>query len=354
MIRVSIAVCAYLLAGSQAGAWTRVHEASDECTVLSAAPSGRVYAGFIRTGIAFSDDDGQTWSDIALDTYPARFAEYSGKLLVASGLWWRCATLEDCQPPQLGLFEVDVESGSWRRHPLDGVRVVQEIYDVVVHEQIIYAASGLGILASTNGGLTWDQSVRMPITDTGGQVPAAQLAPMDAGVLYAVSRSMWSDVLARGDHTLSIWTVLLSSRYRIGHLLVAPQSERMYVGLLWAEEWEASLVMSMDRGASWIRASSSGAGAPITDIAVRPGDGNELYCVADGSLLVSEDAGYVWRIIGGQPAGVQATKVLPLSRSNEVLVGTGTGELYLVTVNDFATGAGGASWGQVKAGAQTE
>ena len=106
--------------------------------------------------------------------------------------------------------------------------------------------------------------------------------------------------------------------------------------------------MSMDRGKSWIRPSGFVAGAPITDIAVRPGNENVLYCVADGSVLVSEDAGHVWRTIGGQPAGVQATKVLPLSSSGQILVGTRSGGLYLLTVSDFTTATGRTTWGQAK------
>lgn len=283
-----------------------------------------------------------------MNVYPKGLAEYAGRLLVASGAP-PCYDVAECADwaSRLGLFEVDTKAGSWRKLAID-----LGVDDVAVADQGIYAA-GSGLYVSGDGGLVWNAS---SVRDDAGPARVVELEFMSTGELYIIIRlSMGTDHLYRvdrGDEGASDWEERSTFVARVSHFVLGPECQRMYVALGTTSEGPP-LAMSVDRGASWARVSAFGPGTVIEDIALRPGREEEAYCVADGRLSVSDDGGATWRMIGGRPVDVQCSEVLPLSGSDEVIVGAASGELYLLSLSSDSvmTSVGLASWAQVKSGA---
>lgn len=149
------------------------------------------------------------------------------------------------------------------------------------------AASDAGLLASADGGRTWQ-----PLAGPGGEVVALALPAGRPGTIYAASTDR--------------------------------------------------LVRTGDGGQSWTPFEAGPPGGRPRALAADPQVPGDLYAILDDTLLRSEDAGASWAPVAGQRLGAEATSlvVVPAGPASPRLLFAGT-----IGGGVLASGDEGVSWG---------
>lgn len=229
--------------------------------------AARVYAAG-RSGGWYSEDGGVTWVGVhdPGETVSAAGVE-CGSVAVDPGLGDH--VILACLS---GFLEWDVQESHWEhRQTPPGIHPgISEIEFAPSDPRIVYATSashntmihadvyedGKGIVASHDGGTTWQTITGEPFRDA--ILTDVAVDPKDASVLYVASQN--------------------------------------------------GLFKSADGGASWSSPSTLLQDLPVRTVAVSPGDSNHLLAgVQYRGLFISEDGGVIWRQVtaGLEPNGIQ-------------------------------------------------
>lgn len=198
---------------------------------------------------------------------------------------------------------------------------------------VLYASDG-GLLASVDGGDTWNRLEPASALANGSRVRQIAIDPNDDHVLYL---SLGSDGIAKSQDGGQNWRTINQGLNSLNVALIAPHPTDPAV-LYAASAAGEEVFKSIDYGDSWIRLESPDAGR-IAEMVVDPNHPDTLYQVsASGQAYRSDDGGVTWSIVWSDLrfSSVQALAVAPLDPNRIYANKRGFGL--------FRSDDGGASW----------
>lgn len=208
--------------------------------------------------------------------------------------------------------DVHVEGGS-------GLGRVNAIIADPRHPATFFAAIGVAVMKSTDGGKSWSPTAPLP-----QDVGYANLLTWD-GPLLLVGRSSGHFVsTSDGGDTWSAWNTVPPGD--VGSLVFDPHEPS--IGFLGG----TSIYKTTDAGVTWGNADSGFHGTEFRALAVDPSDPQILYGSRDEEspehLLISVDGGGHWRATGfsgGIPFGRHITMAIDPENTTTLYASTSTG-----------------------------
>ncbi|MGH9792481.1 MAG: WD40/YVTN/BNR-like repeat-containing protein [Candidatus Acidiferrales bacterium] len=229
-----------------------------------------------------------------------------------------------------------------RRTPMHrGLRSLDtQVHDIAFAGDVWFAATPAGLLASRDGGATWQlrpfDSASLP-EDEGLAIPVRSVrASPDAQRLWVASlRGM---AFSRDGGASWTWRDLPLEAGAAQRLDVAPD------GTLLASAASA-LYISRDDGESWQQAAAGLPAAGVEDVALLGDAAAPVYLAAmqSGGLFVSEDQGRTWQRVEGELADGHFPVVTPAAAGEWILAASSTEGLYALELPATAARSGAAN-----------
>lgn len=212
------------------------------------------------------------------------------------GFTWEAGTLRDTDAMQLtaspddpatvyatghDVFQVSRDGGqTWQpqAHDLPGADIHGFAQDLGDPRRLYASVVGMGTLTSGDGGATWQS---LPDQPAGSGVLAA-----GSGILYSGSGP---DVVASRDGGVT-WDVLatLASGQVISLAVSSGDPQTIYAGT------PNGIARSADGGETWAQRGPEG--VPILAVAVSPADSGQVFGISgEGAVYRSDDGGESWR-----------------------------------------------------------
>jgi YD repeat-containing protein len=196
---------------------------------------------------------------------------------------------------------------------------------------ILYAAAGVGVFKSTNGGLTWSNT-SLPANSS--LVEALALDPSDPEVLYVATLS---GVYVSPDGAQT-WAYPLSNTGCSYSLAVIPTSPTtLYTGTC-----GFGVYKSTNAGLAWAATGSGIATQVVSSLVVDPTNSSTLYAGTNNGVYKSTDSGQSWTWTS---AGLVYVYALAVDSANSATIWAGTYSSGL-----FESTNGGQSWSPVTSG----
>ena len=255
---------------------------------LAVAPSDpdTVYAG-AGQGVLKTADGGRTWratdADLLGRETPERRAHRAIEGYVyALAVDPRDAAIVYAGTWENGLFKTVNGGRTWR-----SLRPDAAVNALALHRQTstIYAGVEDGVVKSSDGGVTWQQTGLQ-----GEYVMTLALDPNQPGTIYASTNDRGVFRTADGGAN---WRRVGLEGEGISSVALDPSAR----GVVYAATWEKGLLKTEDAGRSWRQL---GAGASSAAVALDPRDPATIYLAsrrgaADGRVAKSADGGRSWR-----------------------------------------------------------
>ena len=274
--------------------------------------------------VLVTSDDGKTWSPLG----PGLTGDSPVRVYSApDSSWWVSLA-------RGGLMRYDAEGKEWRRagtivsdaaiphsrgRSSNGPRPLQEVVaDMAFSSKEWYAATGTGLLVSTDRGATW---TRRPVGML-ASLPLESLRVFSNGRRIRVVSFPGLVFSDDGGSTWSWHDLPLASGGAVA-LDSDPNDENTLVGV-----GRNGLYISRDAGDTWQQAGSGLPFTPVQDIAVT--GGAYVAAMRTGGLYISTDSGRTWFRLAGVPANDLYVAVAPAHDPGKVLAASATDGLYLI------------------------
>jgi photosystem II stability/assembly factor-like uncharacterized protein len=276
-----------------------------------------------------SVDAGRTWQSLS-GGLPVSFELAAATILPGGELY-----LSDKTGPQP--FVVAPQSLTWGRPTLDLSQLDLQALAVAPDGPLFVANSTAGVLKSTNGGRTW-QDTNFPAR--ADETRVAQLAIANNGTLFAATGT----IIERSTDGGQSWTYLanLPAGFEVMALAVSPNFAPDGIVLAGGNYASKQILRSADGGQTWQvvydGATVEGA-SDIGGIAFSPtfaSDKTAYAWLQYGGLLRSTDSGQSWALVPNDKSNAVA-QTLAVSPAGRLYLGALYGGLY---VSDD----GGQSW----------
>ncbi|MGH9858642.1 MAG: WD40/YVTN/BNR-like repeat-containing protein [Candidatus Acidiferrales bacterium] len=215
-----------------------------------------------------------------------------------------------------------------------------QVHDIVFAGDVWFAATPAGLLASRNGGATWQPRpfdlASLP-NGEGLAIPVRSVrASSDAQRLWVASLRGMAFSLDGGENWT--WRDLPLEAGAARRLDVAPD------GTLLASAASA-LYISRDDGQSWQQAGAGLPAAGVEDVALLGDAAAPVYLAAmqSGGLFLSEDQGRTWQRVEGEVADGHFPVVTPTAAGEWILAASSTEGLYALEVPATTARSGAAN-----------
>jgi hypothetical protein len=272
-----------------------------------------------------STNGGTSWSQLATNVQPASYNEWTNAIAVDPNNHNRILAA--------GVGLSRATNGS----TFNSVGGTHSDHHSIVYSpessSVIYMATDGGVYKSTDAGATW--------TLTSTQLVATQLysigvsqslafrvggATQDQGIIQTTGSADWVGTGAGNEG---------------GFFIVDPNNEQN----IYVTPWSTNLRRSTNGGSSWTTILTGLAGTTPRDLAVRPGNSNQLLCVGGSQIFRSTDQGNNWSSVATLSSS--GTKVaFSASSPSTCYAATGDGRVYRST----SSGTSG-SWSEPYTGA---
>ncbi len=296
-----------------------------------------IYAGTLGGGVYKSIDGGSSWSSTPLETattYTVSFNPQSPATFYAGTAG--------------GLFKSTDGGSSWSVmdsglvNPVVLVLVVDPVTSANlyagVEDRRTFNKLGMGVLKSTNGGMSWSES-NSGLTNLGVQV--LTINPKNPEVIYA---GTYSGVYKTTDGASS-WNVLSGSIMGVSTLpdITSLTVDSINPDIVYAGSIGGIVYKSIDDGTSWESVSIQGTKSTVKAIVVDPVNSKILYAGAKDGLFKTIDGGVSWSSIssGLTNTNIYAIVINPVN-PQVLYVGTAGGV--------FKSTDGGSTWREMNTG----
>jgi len=268
-----------------------------------------------------SVDAGRTWQSLS-GGLPANFELAAATVLPGGELYLTGKT--DQQP-----FVVASQSLTWGRPTLDLNQLDLQALAVAPDGALFVANSTAGVLKSTDGGRTW-QDTNFPAR--ADETRVAQLAIANNGTLFAATGT----IIERSTNGGQSWTYLanLPAGFEVMALAVSPNFAPDGIVLAGGNYASKQILRSADGGQTWQvvydGATVEGA-SDIGGIAFSPnfaGDKTAYAWLQYGGLLRSTDSGQSWNLVPNDKSNAVA-QTLAVSPAGRLYLGALHGGLYV-------------------------
>jgi photosystem II stability/assembly factor-like uncharacterized protein len=268
--------------GQEGGASSTLQTVDHHALVFSPTDANVVLFGH-HNGVMRSDDGGRSWKPLVersgFDAMQLATAGRSsaGRLYLAGH----------------DVFQVSDDGGSsWRPVPnnLPGTDIHQFALDPDNPQRLTAGVVGFGVLASNDGGRTWERLPAEPpgeltaLASAGGTPETLYAGTARLGVLRSSDNGRsWSPAAGQADSDVAFRTVLA--------LAIDPSARQtIYAGT------DSGLAKSVDGGITWVALPYPGDNAVA--VAVSPVDPNVVLAIASsrrqGLVYRSDDGGRTW------------------------------------------------------------
>jgi hypothetical protein len=259
------------------------------------------------SGDIYVSTNALSWSQVATGVEPASYNE-----------WTNMVGVDPDNHNRILAGGVGV-SRSTNGTSFSGVGGTHSDHHAVVYSpddsNVVYMATDGGVYRSTNGGAAWDlrsyQLVATQLYSLGvSQGPQLRLggATQDQGIIQTTGSGDWVDTGAGNEG---------------GIFVVDPNNDQV----VYSTPWSTNLRRSTNGGVSWTNLQNGLGGATVHDVAVRPGNSNELLCVAGGQVFRSSNQGGSWSSVL-TPSGAPTRVVWCAADTSVCYVATDSGHLY--------------------------
>jgi photosystem II stability/assembly factor-like uncharacterized protein len=195
----------------------------------------------------------------------------------------------------------------------------------------LYAAAGVGVFKSTNGGLSWSNTGLPAYSSI---VNALALDPSNPAVVYVASNSG----VFVSTNAASTWTYPVSNSGCSYSLTVVPTTPTtIYTGTC-----GYGLYKSTDGGQTFASVSPDLATQVVISIAVDPTAPSTLYAATNNGVSKSTNSGQSWTTSSSGLSGPVSALAIDAAHSANVWAGNGSGL--------FESTNGGQTWSAVAAG----
>ena len=267
-------------------------------------------------GIYYSDNAGQSWTDISNGLVISQIYKISVSALRAGDVM---TGLQDNGSKNL-------ENGSWRDvSGGDGMQCLIDPSNPNIKYSSIYNA--LAINRTTDN---WQNQRNImenhPERGKGAWVTPFMLHPNEPSTIFIAMTKVWRSN-NRGDSWQEISPVL-SSNEKIIHLSVSPVNPQIIYAAT-----NTKLFITSNGGGSWTQIGSTTNTSPITNIKADPTDANTIYVcyggyVSSQRLIVSNNRGSSFSSIGFNLPNIPALDIEIHKETGDMYVGTDLGVFY--------------------------
>jgi hypothetical protein len=196
------------------------------------------------------------------------------------------------------------------------------------NSSVVYVATDGGVYRSTDGGASWTlrsyQLVATQLYTIGVSQSAAFRvggATQDQGIVQTTGSADWVDTGAGNEG---------------GIFVVDPNNEQN----VYTTPWSHNLRRSTNGGSSWTTIVTGLGGLTVNDLAVRPGNSNQLLCVAGSQVFRSTNQGSAWSSVATL-AGSASRVAFSAADTTRAYGGTTGGRVYR-----SGTGGTSGSWAE--------
>jgi photosystem II stability/assembly factor-like uncharacterized protein len=320
----------------------------------------------VKGRIYYTENGGSSWTKIWEADNLARYVivhpENHDIIYASTGIFDREAYNSDCKlnPPTrggVGVLRGEKSGSTWNWTVFDGDEGLTDLYigSLIMHPtdpNILLAGAGNnacstnpdgsftgGVFRTTNGGLTWTQTLTNEI------ITSVEFAPSNPQIAFAGGRRHFY----ASDDGGQTWTKLGHEYFPWGppgivagfpiDFLVDPDNPDK----IFANNYGGGNVLSTDGGNTWTLASDGYTGALMFDVEAHPTSRGRVYASARSGAFYSPYGGDSWEGLEYPPWPVVETYAVAVKPSNpQVILKSGelSGELYRST-------SGGLSWNKV-------